>query len=222
MDVRIIFLTAQPPLPLAPFVSCWKRNWDRYSQPHAAHEWDTKGCLHHWSRRRMSVCVCPSKSDRHIQTHFFWEASVCSRFHTLSSLYFFLLKAERDRYSQPLAAHGWATKGCLHRRSRRRMSVCVCPNKSDRPIRAYFFVGLRLVHAFKRFSKLEYVFFSHAVPHFWDVPFNLPLVTLTSILRLPDGASGGHSRSAAKVTPGFAGKARSSLLFCEKNLQPYG
>ena len=102
------------------------------------------------------------------------------------------------------------------------MSVCVCPNKSDRHIRAYFFVGLRLVHAFKRFSKLEYVFFSHAVPHLGDVPFNLPLVTLTSILRLPDGASGGHSRSAAKVTPGFAGKARSSLLFCEKNLQPYG
>ena len=62
----------------------------------------------------------------------------------------------------------------------------------------------------------------HAVPHFGDVPFNLPLVTLTSILRLPDGASGGHSRSAAKVTPGFAGNARSSLLFCEKNLQPYG
>ena len=62
----------------------------------------------------------------------------------------------------------------------------------------------------------------HAVPHFGDVPFNLPLVTLTSILRLPDDASGGHSRSAAKVTPGFAGKARSSLLFCEKNLQPYG
>ena len=154
MDVRIIFLTAQPPLPLAPSVPCWKRNW--------------------------------------------------------------------DRYSQPLAAHGWATKGCLHRRSRRRLSVCVCPNKSDRHIRAYFFVGLRLVHAFKQFSKLEYVFFSHAVPHFEDVPFNLPLVTLTSILRLPDGASGGHSRSAAKVTPGFAGKARSSLLFCEKNLQPYG
>jgi len=76
-------------------------------------------------------------------------------------------------------------------------------------------VGLRLVHAFKQFSKLEYVFFSHAVPHFEDVPFNLPLVTLTSILRLPDDASGGHSRSAAKVTPGFAGKARSSLLFCE-------
>lgn len=100
--------------------------------------------------------------------------------------------------------------------------VCVCPNKSDRHIRAYFFVGLRLVHAFKQFSKLEYVFFSHAVPHFEDVPFNLPLVTLTSILRLPDDASGGHSRSAAKVTPGFAGKARSSLLFCEKNLQPYG
>ena len=84
------------------------------------------------------------------------------------------------------------------------------------------FVGLRLVHAFKRFSKLEYVFFSHAVPHLGDVPFNLPLVTLTSILRLPDVASGGHSRSAAKVTPGFAGNARSSLLFCEKNLQPYG
>ena len=84
------------------------------------------------------------------------------------------------------------------------------------------FVEFRLVHAFKRASKLEYVFFSHAVPHFGDVPFNLPLVTLTSILRLPDGASGGHSRSAAKVTPGFAGKARSSLLFCEKNLQPYG
>ena len=102
------------------------------------------------------------------------------------------------------------------------MSVCVCPNKSDRHIRAYFFVGLRLVHAFKRFSKLEYVFFSHAVPHFEDVPFNLPLVTLTSILRLPDDASGDHSRSAAKVTPGFAGNARSSLLFCEKNLQPYG
>ena len=55
-------------------------------------------------------------------------------------------------------------------------------------------------------------------PHLGDVPFNLPLVTLTSILRLPDGASGGHSRSAAKVTPGFAGKAR----FYEKNLQPYG
>ena len=84
------------------------------------------------------------------------------------------------------------------------------------------FVEFRLVHAFKRASKLEYVFFSHAVPHFGDVPFNLPLVTLTSILRLPDDASGGHSRSAAKVTPGFAGKARSSLLFCEKNLQPYG
>ena len=84
------------------------------------------------------------------------------------------------------------------------------------------FVGLQFVHAFKQFSKLEYVFFSHAVPHFEDVPFNLPLVTLTSILRLPDDASGGHSRSAAKVTPGFAGKARSSLLFCEKNLQPYG
>ena len=59
-------------------------------------------------------------------------------------------------------------------------------------------------------------------PHLGDVPFNLSLVTLTSILRLPDGASGGHSRSAAKVTPGFAGKARSSLLFYEKNLQPYG
>ena len=84
------------------------------------------------------------------------------------------------------------------------------------------FVGLRLVHAFKRVSKLEGVFLSHAVPHFGDVPFNLPLVTLTSILRLPDGASGGHSRSSAKVTPGFVGKARSSLLFCEKNLQPYG
>ena len=102
------------------------------------------------------------------------------------------------------------------------MSVCVCPNKSDRHIRTHFFCGLRLVHAFKRVSKLESVFLSHAVPHFGDVPFNLPLVTLTSILRLPDDASGGHSRSAAKVTPGFAGKARSSLLFCEKNLQPYG
>ena len=141
----------------------------------------------------------------------------------LYPLYFsFCWKRNWDMYSQPLAAHGWATKGCLHRRSQRRMSVSVCPNKSDRHIRAYFFVGLRLVHAFKRFSKLEYVFFSHAVPHFEDVPFNLPLVTLTSILRLPDDASGGHSRSAAKVTPGFARKARSSLLFCEKNLQPYG
>ena len=43
------------------------------------------------------------------------------------------------------------------------------------------FVGLRLVHAFKRVSKLEGVFLSHAVTHFGDVPFNLPLVTLTSI-----------------------------------------
>ena len=102
------------------------------------------------------------------------------------------------------------------------MSVCVCPSKSDRHIRAYFFVGLRLVHAFKQFSKLEYVFFSHAVPHFEDVPFNLPLVTLTSILRLPDGASGGHSRSSAKVTPGFAGNARSSLLFAGKISSPTG
>lgn len=84
------------------------------------------------------------------------------------------------------------------------------------------FARLQLVHAFKRASKLEDVFCSHAVPHFEDVPFNLPLVTLTSILRLPDGASGGHSRSAAKVTPGFAGNAKSSLLFCGKNLQPYG
>ena len=84
------------------------------------------------------------------------------------------------------------------------------------------FVEFRLVHAFKRASKLEDVFFLMQFPHFGDVPFNLPLVTLTSILRLPDDASGGHSRSAAKVTPGFAGKARSSLLFYEKNLQPYG
>ena len=96
------------------------------------------------------------------------------------------------------------------------MSVCVCPSKSDRHIRTHFFCGLRLVHAFKRVSKLESVFLSHAVPHFGDVPFNLPLVTLTSILRLPDGASGGHSRSAAKVTPGLYGKARSSLLFSGK------
>ena len=83
------------------------------------------------------------------------------------------------------------------------MSVCVCPSKSDRHIRAYFFVGLRLVHAFKRFSKLEYVFFSHAVPHFGDVPFNLPLVTLTSILRLPDDASG---KAHLPGDPGASGK----------------
>ena len=204
------------------FSLCWKRNWDRYCQPLATHEWATKGCPYRWSRKRMSVCVCPSKSDRHIRTHFFVGLRLVHAF-ILYPLYFsFCWKRNWDRYSQPLAAHGWATKGCLHRRSQRRMSVSVCPNKSDRHIRAYFFVGLRLVHAFKRFSKLEYVFFSHAVPHFEDVPFNLPLVTLTSILRLPDDASGGHSRSAAKVTPGFAGKARSSLLFYEKNLQPYG
>ena len=71
MDVRIIFLTAQPPLPLAPSVPCWKRNWDRYSQPLATHEWATKGCPYRRSLRRMSVCVCPNKSDRHIRTHFF-------------------------------------------------------------------------------------------------------------------------------------------------------
>ena len=59
-------------------------------------------------------------------------------------------------------------------------------------------------------------------PHLGDVPFNLSLVTLTSILRLPDGASGGHSRSAAKVTPGFAGNARSSLLFAGKISSPTG
>lgn len=80
MDVRILFLTAQPPLPLAPFVHWWKRNWDRYSQPLAAHEWATKGCPYRRSRRRMSVCVCPNKSDRHIRTFFFCGASACSRF----------------------------------------------------------------------------------------------------------------------------------------------
>ena len=84
------------------------------------------------------------------------------------------------------------------------------------------FVGLRLVHAFMRVPSNMQFLFSCCFCIFGDVPFNLPLVTLTSILRLPDGASGGQSRSAAKVTPGFAGKARSSLLFCEKNLQPYG
>ena len=222
MDVRIIFLTAQPPLPLAPSVPCWKRNWDRYSQPLATHEWATKGCPYRRSLRRMSVCVCSSKSDRHIRTHFFCGASAFHAFMLFPLYLSFCWKRNRDRYSQPLATHEWATKGCPYCRSQRRMSVCVCPSKSDRHIRTHFFCGLRLVHAFKRVSKLESVFLSHAVPHFGDVPFNLPLVTLTSILRLPDGASGGHSRSAAKVTSGFAGNARSSLLFCEKNLQPYG
>lgn len=84
------------------------------------------------------------------------------------------------------------------------------------------FVGLRLIHAFMRVPKKYAFSFLLQFPSFGDFPFNLPLVTLTSILRLPDSASGGHSRSAAKVTPGFDGKARSSLLFCEKNLQPYG
>lgn len=32
------------------------------------------------SLRRMSVCVCPNKSDRHIRAYFFCEASACSRF----------------------------------------------------------------------------------------------------------------------------------------------
>ena len=159
MDVRILFLTAQPPLPLAPFVHWWKRNWDRYSQPLAAHRWATKGCPYRRSRRRMSVCVCPSKSDRHIRTHFSCGASVYSRFQSVPSVCFsFCWKRNWDRYSQPLAAHEWATKGCPYRRSRRRMSVCVCPNKSDRHIRTHFLFGLRLVHAFKRVSELEGVF----------------------------------------------------------------
>ena len=71
---------AVPPLPLAPFVPCWKRNWDRYSQPLAAHRWATKGCPYRRGRRRMSVCVCPTKSDRHIRAYFFCGASTCSRF----------------------------------------------------------------------------------------------------------------------------------------------
>ena len=70
MDVRILFLTAQSPLPLAPFVPCWKRNRDRY-QPLAAHGWATKGCPYRRSWRRMPVCVCPNKSDRHIRAYFF-------------------------------------------------------------------------------------------------------------------------------------------------------
>lgn len=122
------------------FSLCWKRNWDRYCQPLATHEWATKGCPYRWSRKRMSVCVCPSKSDRHIRTHFFVGLRLVHAF-ILYPLYFsFCWKRNWDRYSQPLAAHGWATKGCLHRRSLRRISVCVCPNESDRHIRAYFFL----------------------------------------------------------------------------------
>ena len=150
MDMRIIFLTAQPPLPLAPFVPCWKRNWDRYSQPLAAHRWATKGCPYRRGRRRMSVCVCPSKSDRHIRTHFSCGASACSRFQSVPSVSFsFCWKRNCNRYSQPLATHEWTTKGCLYRRSRRRMSVCVCPSKSDRHIRAYFFCGVSACSRFQ-------------------------------------------------------------------------
>lgn len=84
------------------------------------------------------------------------------------------------------------------------------------------FVGLRLVHAFRRVSKgyAVCVFMQFRILEmFHSICL---LLRLPPFLRLPDDASGGHSRSAAKVTPGFAGKARSSLLFCEKNLQPYG
>ena len=171
----------------------------------------------------MSVCVCPSKSDRHIRTHFFCGASA---FHAFSLFPLSLFHFVESGIVIVTASH-------LPLTGEPQKAVCTaeageeCPYVSVRTSRIGIyghtsFVGLRLVHAFKRASKLEDVFFSHAVPHFEDVPFNLPLVTLTSILRLPDDASGGHSRSAAKVTPGFAGKARSSLLFCEKNLQPYG
>ena len=101
------------------------------------------------------------------------------------------------------------------------MPVCVCPNKSDRHIRAYFFCGASACSRFQASFQVRGRFsFLMQFPHLGDVPFNLSLVTLTSILRLPDGASGGHSRSAAKVTPGFA--EMQGQASCLREISSYG
>ena len=172
----------------------------------------------------MSVCVCPSKSDRHIRAHFSCGASA---FHAFSLFPLSLFHFVESGIVIVTASHLPLT-GEPQKAVRTAEAGEECPYVSVRTSRigiyghTSFFCGASAGSRFQAsLQRLRCLCF-HAVPHFGDVPINLPLVTLTSILRLPDGASGGHSRSAAKVTSGFAGNARSSLLFCEKNLQPYG
>ena len=115
----------------------------------------------------MSVCVCPSKSDRHIRTHFFCGASA---FHAFSLFPLSLFHFVESGIVIGTANH-------LPLTSEPQKAVCTaeaeeeCPYVSVRASRIGIyghtsFVEFRLVHAFKRASKLEDVFFSHAVSAF--------------------------------------------------------
>ena len=115
----------------------------------------------------MSVCVCPSKSDRHIRIHFFCGASA---FHAFSLFPLSLFHFVESGIVIGTANH-------LPLTSEPQKAVCTaeaeeeCPYVSVRASRIGIyghtsFVEFRLVHAFKRASKLEDVFFSHAVSAF--------------------------------------------------------
>lgn len=154
MDVRIIFLTAQPPLPLAPIFPLLKAELGQVLPT---------TCHSRVSHKRLSVPLKPEKNVRMCLSEQVGQAytdtllcgaSACSRFHTLSSLFFFLLKAELGQV-QPTT--------CRSRVSHKRLSAPPQPEKnirmclSERVGQAYtgilLFVGLRLVHAFRRVSK---------------------------------------------------------------------
>ena len=84
------------------------------------------------------------------------------------------------------------------------------------------FVGLRLVHAFKRASKLEDVFFSHAVSAFrrcsiQSVSCYAYLHFATSRRRIRRSFSFG-----CKGNSGICRKCKVKPPVCGKNLQPYG
>lgn len=131
----------------------------------------------------MSVCVCPSESDRHIRTHFFWGTSAGSRSQTLSSLIFLFVES----------GIVIGTANHLPLTGEPQKVVCTaeageeCPYVSVRAGRIGIYghtsfcgasAGSRFQASLQRLRCLCF----HAVPHFGSFPFNLPLVTLTSIL----------------------------------------
>ena len=81
---------------------------------------------------------------------------------------------------------------------------------------------------FARFHITGYVLFCWELPFFTDFPFevflpNLPLLPFTSIFApFSEPHQAVISVLGAKVTPGFDGKARSSLLFSGKISSPVG
>ena len=203
------------------FSLCWKRNWDRYCQPLATSEPQKVVRTAEAGKECPYVSVRASRIGIYGHTSL-WGFGLFTLSYSILSIFLFVESGTGIGTANHLPLTGEPQK-----------VVCTAVAWEEYPyvsvrtsrIGIYGHTSFCGSSACSRFQaslqRLRCLCF-HAVPHFGDVPFNLPLVTLTSILRLPDDASGGHSRSAAKVTPGFAGKARSSLLFCEKNLQPYG